>query len=174
MKSIELLALGLRLLGFYTLVMAARTAAFFIQISLSPNQWQLHENLHGFIGAGAAITAAIFCAGILLIKFPINTAKWILPKSDDSDPVLSGSAKDIQTAAFCILGVYILSWALPALLTNLVIWNTQIKSSIPPFESQYFFFTAITVLQILLGLYLMLQAHGLSNLLWRLRGYKLS
>lgn len=172
MRSIELFAIGLRLLGIYTLLLSADTATMLFQSM--PNYvsaWN-GEIPTLIISLAVAEVAAILIAGILLLKFPVSIARFLMPKADEADPILNGSAKDIQTAIFCVVGVYILSWAIPDLINNLLFWHAESKVTGDVTNSDYKFLTIVTLVELVIGFYLSLQAHGLSNLVWRLRGYK--
>lgn len=172
MKSIELLATGLRLVGIYLILIAINTG------------FRNYQSLVQFSGAGGAnldgffffVVVQVFLlalASVILIKFPSIIAKWLIPDTKQGETVLNGSAKDIQTSLFCVLGVYILSWSIPDLLHNLLwLWfdarqNAAVGES--PEFSEVTINLLITLVEIAVGLYLALQAAGLSNFLWRIR-----
>lgn len=175
MKSIEVLALGIRVIGIFSILEILQfTATSYAAIQ----QW-------AYVNPGESITAWLVlygCIGLLLIavcflliKFPITVSRLLLPNANDDEPVFNGSADDLRISAFIIIGVYILSWAIPDFIYNasmllrmrsegiLHLYNQSTKGEIIIQE-------IITVLEIVIGLYLCLQAKGLNTLLLKFRG----
>jgi len=170
MKSIEILAVGIRLIGIYVLLLALRTASncysTFVQ---SPSSLPEDLTIFMYFGFGEAI--AFLLVSFVMLKFPVLISKWLLPKTKDGEVLLAGNAQDIQTSLFCVLGVYILSWAIPDFVDNAVLWWYSVNNEILQDDSSdiYVINEITTVLEIGIGLYLSLQASGLSNLLYRMR-----
>ena len=170
MKSIELLSIGIRLLGIYVVFMALQTVVIQYQ---SIQQFAIASNggapVYAYVGLIEVLLMVL--ASFVMIKFPTSLAKWLLPKSSDGEILLDGSAKDIQTTLFCVLGVYILSWAIPDFFNNgLWLWYTAVSQdmdfgSIPQFIIQQI----ITVIELGVGVYLCIRSKGISNLIYRLR-----
>jgi len=169
MKSIELLSIGIRLLGIYTLLLAAKTAGALFQAipQLGMAKQNGFADIFMFIAGGEVVL--LILAGVLMLKLPYSIACWLLPQTPDTEPVLNGSAKDIQTAIFCVLGVYILSRAMPDLVNNSLFWYATANTTNSIFQSEYFLLNITTLVEIAIGFYLCLQAQGLSNFLWRLQ-----
>ena len=170
MKSIELLSIGIRLLGIYAILMALQTAVIQYQ---SIQQFVIASNGGApiYVYVGILEVLLILFVSYVMIKFPTSLAKWLLPKSPEGEVLLDGSAKDIQTTLFCVLGVYILSWAIPDFFNNaLWIWYAATSQdlsfgSIPQFIIQQI----ITVVELAVGVYLCIRSNGVSNLIYRLR-----
>ena len=175
MKSIEILALGIRVVGIM----------FILQVlGFIGHGYALMETISHFgEDAGMApwlvfyvvswLVLSIIC--FVLIKYPLPVARRMLPRVDNDEPVFNGSIDDLAIAAFMVLGVYILTWAVPDFFHNLGIilriYN-EVTANLYNKGSLYdaVLRQAITVMEIGIGVYLCLQARGLNNLLRRLRG----
>jgi hypothetical protein len=171
MKSIELLALGLRLLGIYGLMKGVQQLAlsftYIQQVSAPIYDGSL---LIVYVAYGAA-TALVFLLSFLLLKFPISVAKWLMPRTSGDGVVFNGSAEDIQIAAFIVLGIYILSWSIPDFFHNAaLLWMAQEADYSAGDKTNILTNEIVTVIEMGIGLYLCLQAHGLNALLRKLRG----
>ena len=169
MKSIELLATGIRLVGFYILVLAAqsisRNFSMFYTYQSAFSDWTM------FVAIVLVQIILMVLAGVILIKFPLTISKKLLPDTRGDEVLLQGDARDIQTALFCVLGVLILSWAIPDFIHNaLSIWQARNPDNVFYADRAFYIVDEIvTVIEIGIGLYLCFGAHGLSGLLWRLK-----
>ena len=175
MKSIEILALGIRLVGIAAIFQLLQ---FFGYSATSIQQWLYSHPGESFtwlisVYGAICIVFAIMC--FLLIKFPITVSRWLLPKTTNDEPVFNGSIDDLRIAAFTVMGVYILSWAVPDLFYNagtLLQLNDERMMGLynPDDKNALILDEIITIMEISIGLYLCLQAKGLNNLLLKLRG----
>ena len=173
MKSIELLSIGIRLLGIYVFIYAFRTGIHQYQV-VTQFRSIYQEDMVALHYAALVQVGLLFIASFLMFKFPVSLAKWLLPKTKGCEVVLDGSAKDIEVSIFVVIGVYILSWAIPDLFNNGLWWWYSTHSDNSGMWEQgeghkYIINQIITVLEIAIGLYLCLRAQGLSNLLRKLR-----
>ena len=173
MKSIELLSIGVRLLGIYFFIDASRTGIYQYQTFLQ-FQSTSQSDMAVFTYFAIIQVVLLFLASLLMLKFPVSIAKWLLPKTHDNEVAFDGSTRDIEISIFSIVGVYILSWAIPDLFHNSIWWWYSTQSDISDMwdrvgESEYIINLAVTVVEAAIGLYLCLRAQGLSNLLRRLR-----
>ena len=173
MKSIELLAVGIRVVGLVTLIYAIQTGfqqfQAFVQF-----QSNIQESLPLFVYASLAQAAVLIAAALLMLKFPVSVSKFLLPKSEDGGPILDGSARDIEISLLTVIGVYILTWAVPDLFYNGIWWwysehgeTSNLWDQRGP--NEYAINQIVTVIEIAIGLYLCLRANGLSNLIRKLR-----
>lgn len=175
MKSIEVLALGVRLVGIISIF---EILQFFAYSYRSIQQW-MYQNpgesiivwlvLYGLIGFFLIVVC--FC----LIKFPLSFSRWLLPKADNGEAIFNGSIDDLKIAAFTVMGVYILSWAVPDFIYNAsMLFHIKNEGMMSPYNTsarnEYIIQELITVLEVGIGLYLCLQAKGLNNLLLKFRG----
>lgn len=172
MKTIDVLAIGVRLLGLYfvmKLIQYLGSAYFsYHQMALSMPDFNPLIIAGGY--AISALIMLVFCT--LFIKFPATIAYKLLPRTDKDSTVLSGDAVQLQLAGFSLLGIYILSWAIPDL-----IHNSALLAVIPNYDGSYsmgkrpydLINLGVTVIEIIIGLYLVLQAKGLVGLIDKLR-----
>lgn len=173
MKSIELLSTGIRLLGIYVFIYAIRTGIYQYQAVLQFRS-NSQDDMAIYTYVALIQVGLLFFASLLMFKFPVSLAKWLLPKSKENEVALDGSAKDIEVSIFAVIGVYILSWAIPDLFHNGLWWWYSTHSEISGMwkhggPNEYKINQIVTVLEIAIGLYLCLRAQGLSNLLRKLR-----
>ena len=173
MKSIELLATGIRLLGIYTFIYAVRTGIFQYQTVMQFRS-NLQDDMEVFTYISLIQVGILFVASLFMFKFPVSLAKWVLPKTKDNEVIFSGTAKDIEVSIFVVIGIYILSWAIPDFFNNGIWWWYSAHSGISGMRNQeitneHIINEIVTVLEIAIGLYLCLRAQGLSNLLRKLR-----
>lgn len=173
MKSIELLSTGIRLLGIYVFIYAIRTGIYQYQAVLQFRS-NSQDDMAVYTYVALIQVSLLIIASVLMFKFPVSLAKWILPKTKENEVSLDGSAKDIEVSIFAAIGVYILSWAIPDLFHNGLWWWYSTQSEISSMWEQggpneYKINQIVTVLEIAIGLYLCLRAQGLSNMLRRLR-----
>lgn len=170
MKSIEILALGIRLVGIYFII---QTLKFFAYSYNSIQQWGVtgvfeSTTIFYIIYGVAGLVFLLTC--FFLIRFPVTVAGWLLPRTNNDEPLFNGSISDLSIAAFTILGVYILSWAIPDFFYNAgtMIYIASLDSEQPYNISDfgvYIVNEVVTVLEIGIGLYLCLKAKGLYALI---------
>jgi hypothetical protein len=170
MKLNELTALGIRLLGIYLLIRAFTTLIAAISSSMS-NVQTAYGDLSPFLYFGITEAIVFFLCAFGLIKFPVYIANKITPKSPEESSGLHANGELLEKTAFVVIGVYILTWAVPDLLDN-SIYLFQLKSFVPH-DNQAWYETwglqVVTVFEIAIGLYLTLGAKGLHKTIVRLR-----
>lgn len=175
MKSIEILALGIRIVGILMIVEIIQYLAYsytsihqwmYARPDDSITMWLVY---HGVVGSALIV----FC--FVLLKLPLTVSRWLLPKAKADEPIFSGSIDDLRIAAFMIIGVYILSSAIPDFVHNasmiLYLSGEEMMKLYNPNEiSEYIIKELDSALKIGIGLYLCLQAKGLNALLLKIRG----
>ena len=175
MKSIVILALGIRLVGIYFIL---KILQFVAHSYSSIQQWKYinpGESIALSLTVFSVIGIILLILAYFLIKYPTIVAKWILPKPQSNEPVFNGSISDLNIAAFTILGVYILSWSIPDFFYNgSMIFYLNYTGVEDLYNNDslntHIINQVITVLEISIGLYLCLKAKGLYTLILRLRG----
>jgi hypothetical protein len=102
-----------------------------------------------------------------LIKFPNTVSKWLLPKDVPVDNTISGSAKSLQTCLICVLGIYTLLLYIPeSVKVFLQLYSmSELNGSLSFMDVINSF--ATTFLQLMIGFLLTLNAHRISNFLWK-------
>ncbi len=161
------------MLGIYAFIYAFRTGIYQYQAVMQYRS-TLQDDMVAFTYLSLIQVGILFVASLIMFKFPVSFAKWLLPKTKENEVVFDGTAQDIEISIFTIIGVYILSWAIPDLFNNGIWWWYSTHSEFSGMWEQgggteYIINQIVTALEIAIGLYLCLRAQGLSNLLRRLR-----
>lgn len=177
MLQLELTALGLRLVGVYFLTNLMSQLPRWVQMlhELSAGQFGGLESGFGqeqkfviYLGFFALLISAF-----VLIFFPTTIAKLISPKQASAPSAITADKQMIQRTAFTILGVYILSWAIPDLIANLLqLWVLgRFPDSNP--ATSYLVGTdlATTLVEIGIGVYLVFGSTGVIGLIRKFREY---
>lgn len=167
MKIVELLAVGIRILGIYLV----------LQILMSFSEiYQLYQ-FTGDAGIAAypyVLVAEVIVLGLVafaLIKFPITISRKLIPNDPDEKLNLPNNAEKLIAVAFVVIGVYILTWSVPDLIFNFL-WLAYSHSQDFGYEQNFqeaLINQAATILEIGIGLYLVLGSRGLSRVLWLFR-----
>lgn len=176
MKVKDLMTVGLRLLGVYVVVTIVQTISMNYQ---SYTSWSTYPgvNLSALKAVLSLQVLALSVLAICLLKFPAFFASVLIGKalSAENQNIPTNQEYFLETG-FCLLGIYILSWAIPDLIYNaleITLLTTDDSSSYLRENILYAVITEITtVVEVAIGLYLSLQAKGLRRLLWRFRGFK--
>jgi hypothetical protein len=169
MQSIEVLGVGIRVLGIFILVTLLREMPLIIEtISQYKN---LDPNANGSMTIYAALSLIFIVCSLVMIKFPISVAKLLISKSELSSPELNVDLNSLQITAITILGIFILSWAIPDLINN-IIGLSNLKTYTPSDEAgvAYIWNSLITtIVEIAIGLYCALNSKGITKLINKLR-----
>tara|TARA_R110002167_G_scaffold173731_1_gene372355 strand:+ start:73 stop:585 length:513 start_codon:yes stop_codon:yes gene_type:complete len=169
MQAIESIALGIRLLGIFLFVMLLKDMPQIIEsINLYKSVSQGTGNLM-YIYLGISI-AAIFLS-LIMIKFPISVSKLLYAKSIHASPQLSSDLEIAKVTGITILGVYILSWAIPDLVNNIIgLVQANTYAAYDEANIAYIWNSLITtILEIIIGLYCAINSNGIVKLISRLR-----
>lgn len=175
MKSIELLALGIRLvsIGF-----SLKLLQFMVYGFNAIQHWRVSspdESVTLWLALYGVSTVVLAAACYVVIRFPLCLSRWLLPKAKQDEPVFNGSINDLSIAAFMVLGVYILSGAIPDLLyhAGMLIQMYQGDDMIKLHGASAKQEKLIAILSVAveagIGVYLCLQAKALNALLLKLR-----
>ena len=161
MKSIEILTIGLRILGVYLI------AGFLVLITpistFATFDDETSQSAYMILALGIIVyVIIIFC----LIKFPYRIANLLKQKVKEDEIIFEGSAKDIVTSLSIIIGIYMLSFVIPN-IAHYSMWilvdgfnfNEGKEASIS---------LITTILQAIVGFYLTFFSFQLSSKLWSL------
>jgi hypothetical protein len=171
MKTSDLLAIALRISALYLLFQA---------FVLAFQQYQYVSQLANVSAPGEATGAATLAIGMViglavtglaLFKFPLTFARRLIPAQADKPVNISLSIDELQSAAFCVLGVYFIAICLADFAHNGV-WIVYILRGGELERSNlaaYVINELITLVELVIGLVLCLKADGLSQLIRRLR-----
>jgi hypothetical protein len=170
MKSLELLAIGVRLMGIYTIIYALRSAINVNRL-LEQFNYQIHQDPTFGLAMMVGEVVLMVVAAIIMLRFPLTISRWLLPKTKEGEMVLKGEPQDIEWVLYSVLGIYILASALPDLVQNGLSWwyIGHASEYAQSYKERYIVYEVATVVEIGIGLYLCLRAEGLMRLLKRLR-----
>ena len=175
MKSLELLALGLRLVGIYALIRTIQAAlsTYHITVATHSSLGQLSAIDVWFVYAVPLLVCLLlFLLCFLLIRYPTIVAKKLLPATSslDDTPISQRSDNEIVAIAFRILGVYVLAFAIPRLLQLILLigYYWRDPQAVMTLHDPIIEVAAIAV-EIIIGLFLCLGASWFSMLLGKAR-----
>jgi len=166
MKINEILSIAIRIFGILL---------FFVTLRDAP-QWLSSMNLFrpaGFEDSPSRIlqygmVISFFAASFFMIKFPGVISRMLITPSSKDAPLIEENGQAIQIAGITIVGVYVLTWAIPDLFYNaFVMW--EIAHYERTQNQTIIFREVVTVIEIAIGLYLSLGAKGLTNAINKLR-----
>jgi hypothetical protein len=171
MKLIEVASVCIRVAGLMMLVLVLRDTPQWINSIKSVGEG------YGAYGASDKqyiyylMWFAMIAFSLLMVKFPMTISRILVTRSEADSPLIEENGEAIQIAGFTILGVYILTWAIPDFIHNaMYLW--QIKKYAPNDQSSYsatIINELVTVVEIFLALYLTIGAKGLVNSIRKLR-----
>ncbi|WP_043309238.1 hypothetical protein [Pseudomonas sp. ML96] len=171
MKASDLLAIALRISALYLL---------FRTFLLAVQQYQYVSQLANVSYSGKAPGAAILgiamvlglgLVSLALLKFPVTIARWLTPATADKPLSINLSVDELQSAAFCVLGVYLIAMGLADFANN-GMWIIYILRGGELERNNlaaYFINQLITLVEFAIGLALCLKSDGLSQFIRRLR-----
>lgn len=169
MKSIELLALGLRLVGIYAFILVLQSG---LQSYYGFFAWrEAEEGVLGLIFMNYMTLSVMAALCVLLVAMPVKVATWLLPKTPENDPVIKGNIEELKVAAFTVLGVYLIANTLPELVAAMVRYY-DIKSAEYPDLSQLDgmgLWLANVMVQLVIGIVLCFMPVKLSEVLTAMR-----
>jgi len=167
MKVIEVVSVAVRIFGILLFVITLRDSPRYLSaisdlgIEATPPsvyiQW--------------AMVLACLSMAAFMIKFPGVISHMLVTPSKSASPLIEENGQAIQVAGLTIVGVYILTWAIPDLLYNgLMLWAVT-GYDLPPkeFISEAKITEMVTIIEIGIGLYLAFGAKGITKTLNRLR-----
>ena len=172
MSAKELLAIGVRLFGIWLVVSSLNSLTLGVSYMIG-QAWIDKIISSSFMMylpfLGLAIGKAII--GFLLIKFPYFVAFKLIPKTNLDNTQINWEEKLVERVGFVLIGVYILSWAIPD-LTHIVVYFVQNKEYSPngtiDFAANKLNFI-VTLVEISIGLFLILGSQGVVNVIHKLR-----
>lgn len=171
MKSKELYGIGIRLIGIYLLFTA-------ITNGIKHGQMGFAYASNGYPELQTYLTFAVIevmftlVFSLVFIKFPLSIAKLISPRGVESVVDFSGNAKAIIDIFTCLLGVYILSWAIPDVFDNVIyiLFNNENEFLAQSVRDTYISLY-VTLVEIAIGAYLCFWGEGLGKLIHRVRTF---
>lgn len=164
MTKEQIVGLAVRLFAIFLFVYGIRSVPSIVRLSdfyVFPIQAWL------FIG----IYILIFISfSILLWFFPITVARKLLPLEDKKVEEKPATASDVELVAYSILGLWVLSRAVP----DMFYWIVAISARPPEFHTftiSHKWYAAIvsTIIELVIGFWFLFGAKGLRGLIRKLR-----
>jgi hypothetical protein len=168
MRLLEITAIGIRLFGIL----------LFLKLLNDVTGWLTVYGPGYASGDNVEINSLVillYCIPIVLslvfIKFPVSIAKLIVPVTSSSSPELESDGKTIQYAGLTLLGVYVLTYAIPNLVYYVISIFIIVNSRADLGESQYSYVINLisTLVELGIGVYLILGVNGLVKFISKLR-----
>ncbi|WP_394175985.1 hypothetical protein [Thalassotalea litorea] len=169
MNKLDVLSVGIRLLGIFLLVFLLRDMPFVIETVKQFKEFNPES------GSGMAFYLTISILAILvsliMIKFPVSVSKMLTTSSKADSPKLEGNAETIQITGVLLLGIYILSWAIPDLINNIIgLWQAYKYTPNDTVNIAYIWNALITtIIEIAIGFYCALDSYGIVKMIAKLR-----
>ena len=173
MTKREVASLALKLSGIYAFIVSVssfRTMMFMIaSIGDHPGQG-LNSTLLA-AGYGIPLLLLLFL-GWYLISASERLSRLIFPQDAAEDKISALSSEDAQTIAFSVVGLLLLTKAVPGLF-RVILWISDIYSRNLPLafsKGRLVQEAVVVVVRLALGLYLFLGSKGLSELWHKMQG----
>lgn len=172
MKSIEILALGLRIIGIYGFIVSVQ---FMFNLYYVLTQFNTeYESVSAINYLYIGVFILLVLTSIVFVKFPITVAKLLTPKTSTESAIFNGSIKDLEIVAFTVFGAILVVSSLPDLVNGIYHWwqtsKMQILGELVG-KNEAFIPILISLINIGIGLALMFKSNSLSNFISRIRGY---
>ena len=169
MKTIEIYALILKLFGLFLAVNYGGTALTYIL-----NYFQYSDaDFKGGVLMAIIFYMMVSALGLFLWFLPISVAKSFVPRSsDESYAEIGKSLAEWEKVAYTVIGVFVLSWAIPDLIYNAstiyIIESADVMMDQSKLRETYAYFL-ITIFEISIGLFLILGSEKLQKIIRRIR-----
>ncbi|QKX17752.1 hypothetical protein [Microbulbifer sp. YPW1] len=171
MKFQDLVTVGIKVCGILLIFLGLRTIS--LQYSfLSTLVGSSDDSVRVYTFITILEILLIFLCALVFVKFPNLVAKKLFPKEVELNVNLSQDAERLISVSCCVLGIYILSWAIPDFINNALMISFLSKSMYMSdvVYIETIFAEVVTVVEICVGLFLCMRSAGLSELVWRFRG----
>ncbi len=175
MTKKEIVSLSLKLAGIYCLIMAISHLNFTIMnvVSFLRGQgfWDMLTSITPFVLLLLSFTPVVLLLlfGVYLI-FSSKLASKMASSMIEEEKTTSFTFQDIQVLAFSIIGVWLLSSALPTFFQTIVRITVLYSSSQQSVPVYYISQIVAGVLKLALGIYLFSGSKGLAKLWQKFQG----
>ena len=111
------------------------------------------------------VSAVLILVAIGLWNFPLAVARKLLPNATLDQPTPL-PVEQIQRAGFCLLGLWVLTKSVPDLTYQAVLFVTSARQNGPvTFDEGAYPYVAHSIVELLIGVWLLLGARGLLGVL---------
>jgi hypothetical protein len=158
MSNAQIVALGVRLFAIWL--------AFYL-LRQAPGLWALgaRELGSGFVAIVALVTLLLVAATIALWLFPLWVARKLLPVATLDQPTPL-PVDQVERAGFCLLGLWLLTDALPGLVHfGVLLAYAQRKDQFTELAAGHYADAAYAIIALLIGIWLLFGAKGLQGML---------
>lgn len=166
MTKTQLVALGVRIAGIMLLIYTLQNGVSFITTFINQDSYK------NMILALILMVAILLIISLLFIKFPLTIASKLLPKVGDDKLEWKISLAEVYTAAYFLLGLFLLATTVPQLFYWLV-YGYMYKNTEPPNFNEFgpddIASMILVTVKLIIGIWLLLGARGLSGLVYKLR-----
>ena len=171
MKLYEILGVGLRVAGILLFANTLRTIPEVLLVASQFNEYGLGDGMGKLKFSYYASQLLVLILSLSMISFPVSMAKFFIPNTDSKEVLDNASSSLILPIGITLIGVYILTWAIPDLIDNALFAWVQHSLHIDndPVVQNVNVALAVTVVEIGIGLYCALGASGISRCINKLR-----
>ncbi len=171
MTKHEIASLASKLLGIFSVVQSFRYfQTLGLQLSLSNTDSASSESLfaYGITALGFFITLVI---GLLLFFCSKRTAIMLIGKENDTAVSEQVTTNNIQAIAFSVVGVILITMALPRISKIILMVWLAYRDSLPRslVTTQIYIDIFVSLIELALGLWLLFGTSGIINIINKLR-----
>lgn len=165
MRNEQIVGLAIRLFAIFLFILALRQATGLI--------WYFVDSVTVRAGLGFALVSTLAPAAVALFLWllPLTIATKLIPRLKTDEPRSALTATDIASVAFPILGLWVLTFAIPDtfywITFTFILKNSDYGS--PELTPENIGNIVATVVELLIGFWLLLGSKGLLGLFQRLR-----
>ena len=158
MTNAQLVGLGVRLFSVWLAVYCLRT----LPAMFYGNRWDVYDER--MLAIAAVVTAILLAACLFLWFFPLTVASKLIPKTSLAVPVVP-PGEHLQAAGFCLLGLWVLSSAIPRTVNFVILYYYSRQEPTPGLFERTYATAAEAVAEIAIGVWLLFGARGLLEIL---------
>ena len=159
MTSKQFVALGVRLFCIWLAIyIMTAMVSFWVAVSQQPQ----HGNAAAVLLSIIVVFALIV---VLLWLFPLTVARRLLPRSAQDQLVALPPHEQIERAGFCLMGLWLLTHAVPGLVFDAVVTHLYHADGVLELRPQNYAAVAEHVVELAIALWLLFGARGLRRLL---------
>jgi hypothetical protein len=176
MTKREVASLALKLLGIYAFILAIssfHSMMISLAIGAQYTGTTSHDSTFFLLAAGSGIPLLLLIfLGWYLIAASERLSKGLFPQEVGEDKISALSSEDAQTIAFSVVGLLLLTKAVPNLFRVMLRISSALQYktlSATVIKTGIIQSSVVVVVQLALGLYLFLGSKGLSGLWHKLQ-----
>ena len=170
MKYTELLSIPIRVLGiyiFYSAFLAAINQYFILNQVAGNNS----SDYRSYVIAAVIEVGFMLIAAFALTKLPLTISKFLTPTSSESTFNTSITSEQLQSAALCVLGIYVITNNIPDLIFSAARLINLVRQPLDPFgmTSEIIVNFLASAAEILIGVFLCVKSEGIILLITRIK-----